>query len=394
MAAHRSLRDVLTTIVDGLAAERGIALARIWLQESEELRLAASQGASILTGQRWDRLEGRASRAEIGLRKVGRVALERAALLLPIEADAAWLTNPQWAVQENIACFAGQPLLFRGDLLGVLAVFSRRMLESDEQRWLRLFADQAAAAIAHARDFAEIDRLSRQLSLENEALRQRLEAQVQGLAAGVRHEMNSPLTAILSSSQSLEKHADKSLDSADQVAQLAASITQAGEQLRQNIRKLTRFAELDRADLQMTSPVEGLRATCDVFERTLPPKVRLVRRLSEVPALKCRVRALNQLYLSLLQNAAEAIGDEGCIEVRAVQDNDEIRITVRDDGCGIADGDLPRLFELGFTTKRPAVGRGLGLAMARHVVKQHNGTLGLEHGAAGTIATVRLPAAD
>jgi transcriptional regulator with GAF, ATPase, and Fis domain len=77
-------------------------------------------------------------------------------------------------VSEKISSFGGQPLVFRDEILGVLAVFNRGPCNRDTFAWLRTFADHAAIAIAHARALNEIERLHEQLLLENTYLRQEI----------------------------------------------------------------------------------------------------------------------------------------------------------------------------------------------------------------------------
>src|SRR5256885_1904953 len=86
----------------------------------------------------------------------------------------ARLTGPDWVRAEGISGFDGQPLVHRGEVLGVLAVFPRGAIGADCMAWLRMIADHAAAAIATARAFAEIEALKKQLELENEYLRDEL----------------------------------------------------------------------------------------------------------------------------------------------------------------------------------------------------------------------------
>ena len=194
VAAARALEPVLAGLVGGLAREPGVALARIWLirpgdrcgdcalraecpGEVDCLHLVASAGRSAVdTGRSWDGVAGRFQRFPLGVRKVGRVGGGEP-LLLPIEPEmASWAVDPDWIRGEGIRAFAGQPLVFRGDVLGVLAVFSREEIDAESFGWLRTFADQAAVAIANARAFEEIERLRRQLELERDYLREEVEA--------------------------------------------------------------------------------------------------------------------------------------------------------------------------------------------------------------------------
>ena len=83
-----------------------------------------------------------------------------------------WLLDREWAEREQIQSFAGQPLCFKGEVLGVVAVFSRRRIERRELGWLRVFADHAAVAIANARAFQEIEDLKNRLERERDYLRE------------------------------------------------------------------------------------------------------------------------------------------------------------------------------------------------------------------------------
>ena len=190
VAAARSVDTVLRQLTDGLTAEPGVALARIWLvrpgdvcadcpmraecpDQTSCLHLVASSGRSqVDPDERWDRLDGRFRRFPIGVRKVGRIAGSGRSEHMRVEADAPWISSPDWAAAEGLHCFAGQPLVFRGEVLGVLAVFSRRKISGEDFAWMRTFADQAAVAIANARAFEEVERLRAQLELERDYLRE------------------------------------------------------------------------------------------------------------------------------------------------------------------------------------------------------------------------------
>lgn len=186
-----SLDAVLRTVVNRLAGEEHIALARIWLvrpgdictsclmatechQRSRCLHLVASAGQSITnTDVHWSRLDGSFRRFPLGVRKVGRVAATGQCLaVLDIQKDAEWIADPVWARKEGIRGFEGQPLVSNGELLGVLAIFTRSPLSQHCLDWLRMIADLVAASIANARAFEEIRSLRTQLELENAYLKE------------------------------------------------------------------------------------------------------------------------------------------------------------------------------------------------------------------------------
>ncbi|MDB6027780.1 MAG: Fis family transcriptional regulator [Verrucomicrobiales bacterium] len=175
----RTVQTVLPMIVSGLVETAHFGLARIWLTEAGPksqgrwLQLAASAGRSQVDGTEWTRLDGEFSRIAFGPRKIGHIAQQAESLRLDERevAHSHWTVHPDWIVREGFKGFAGHPLLFRGDVLGVLAIFSREPVSTQQFQWLRLFADQAAVAIANARAFEEIDQLRQKLEQENEYLK-------------------------------------------------------------------------------------------------------------------------------------------------------------------------------------------------------------------------------
>jgi transcriptional regulator with GAF, ATPase, and Fis domain len=202
VAQERSLEVVLARIAQGLAGQPGAALARVWLMapgdicdrcrmrnecpdQTRCLQLVASAGQPTRSTEDWSRLDGDFGRIPLNVRKVGRIGtLGEGILIKEVANDTAWIARPEWAEREGIRSFAGHPLLFRDEVVGVLAVFTRTPLDEDAFAWLRVFADHAAVAIAHSRAFGEISRLSEQLALENSGLREDARAAAGGIIGG------------------------------------------------------------------------------------------------------------------------------------------------------------------------------------------------------------------
>jgi len=192
IAQARSVAPILEQVVQGVAAASEVALVRLWLLETaaecdfcagqreaptltKELHLAASAGKSRVDGTEYSSLTGRAHRIALGERKIGRIAQSGEPLLIPeVHPEQPWVADPDWLRREGVQSFAGQPLNCRGEVLGVLAVFSRTKFTEEEFQWLRTFADHAAVALWNARAFAELNRLRGQLELENEYLHEEM----------------------------------------------------------------------------------------------------------------------------------------------------------------------------------------------------------------------------
>jgi transcriptional regulator with GAF, ATPase, and Fis domain len=215
MAQEHAVAPLLDMIVRQLARRPHVALARIWLIQEGDcpcsahepacddkarcLHLMASQGHPIADTQAdWSRLDGDFSRFPLGARKVGWIAATgKAVEVNDIEKDSKWIARPGWARREGILGFGGQPLLYRGEVLGVLAIFTRIRLKHEELVWMRMIADHAATAIVNARAFEKIQRLQEQLELECSYLREEVqEARAFGDIVGESDALNSVLQQV------------------------------------------------------------------------------------------------------------------------------------------------------------------------------------------------------
>jgi transcriptional regulator with GAF, ATPase, and Fis domain len=205
LARERALDPLLDLVVHRLAEQTDAALARIWLvregdictscpmrdecpQEVPCLHLVVSAGESRAEPDvDWSRIDGDFRRFPIGKRKVGSVAATTEAVCVEdVRQDSKWIARPDWAEREGVLGFGGQPLVYHGEILGVLGLFTRSRFCAEALGSLRMLADHAAAAIANARAFEENARLREQLELENEYLRDEIsEAQAFGEIVGV-----------------------------------------------------------------------------------------------------------------------------------------------------------------------------------------------------------------
>ena len=187
IAEQRALDTLLATIVKIVSSQPDVALARLWLIESEitcpdcrgsseerALHLRASAGNPRNRDADWSRTNGTFHKIPLntGL-KLSHVASTGEAIRIPkLSKDRHWIRDPEWARREDLAGFAAHPLVFRGETLGVLAVFRRVKLEDECWRWLGTLANAAAVAVANARAFEEAESLRRQLEQERDYLRE------------------------------------------------------------------------------------------------------------------------------------------------------------------------------------------------------------------------------
>lgn len=187
------VEETLQAIAAQMFEHEEVALARIWLIDKGDicdscvmrpscpdqercLHLTASAGRDVEGNHTWANITGRFQRFPIGVRKVGRVAASGEPILLDDLSvkESTWIVDQDWVVAEKIDGYAAHPLRFKNDILGVVAVFSRKNIRQESIEWLRVFAEQASIAIANARAFEEIDKLRSQLKEENEYLREEI----------------------------------------------------------------------------------------------------------------------------------------------------------------------------------------------------------------------------
>ena len=164
------------------------------------------------------------------------------------------------------------------------------------------------------------------------------------------------------------------------------------------VRAMKAFSHPGQGDHVPADVNQALAATVTVARHQVTQVAELTLDLAELPPVRCNVAELNQVFLNLVVNAADAVGDtgrRGHVHVASSLDGDCVVVTVRDDGPGIAEHVRPHVFEPFFTTKAVGRGTGQGLPLARSVVQDgHGGTITLDtEVGAGTTVTVRLPVA-
>ncbi len=191
LAQIRHVDDLLERVVQVLAERPHVALARIWLLrpggncdscdmrtrcESRQvcLHLVASAGFRRTENRPdWSRLDAEYSRIPLGVGKVGRVgATGEAVVVKDFAGDPSWLLRYRWASHQHIRGLDVQPIKFKDEMLGVLAIFTCIPTPDEGPVWLRIFADEIAGAIVNARAFEEIERLRAHLEAENTYLQE------------------------------------------------------------------------------------------------------------------------------------------------------------------------------------------------------------------------------
>jgi signal transduction histidine kinase len=227
------------------------------------------------------------------------------------------------------------------------------------------------------------------------------------LVAGVAHEINTPLASVVSSHdtlhralEKLEGHlgeerlsADRRLATLIRTARDSSRVSKDGaERVAEMVRRLRAFAGLDEAEQTKVDVREGLKDTLSIMAQEIGEGVEIATELHEIPAITCAPALLNQVFVHLFRNAAQAMSGQGRLSVRTEHAGPWVKIEVEDDGPGIPRERLERVFDTGFSTQGGRVAAGLGLAICRRIVHDHQGRIGVHSvEGEGTTVTVQLP---
>jgi PAS domain S-box-containing protein len=210
------------------------------------------------------------------------------------------------------------------------------------------------------------------------------------LAAGVAHEINNPLFAILGLTEFLLKEAEPG----SKALQRLELIQQTGLEIKEIVRALLDFARENAEERHVVPLEEVVQATVDLVRRTNAHKgVELVDVYDASAApVSASPNQLKQIFLNLIANARQAMPNGGTVKVDVRQDGDWVIASVTDDGPGVDPAILERIFEPFFTTKRLTGGTGLGLSVSLGIAEAHGGSLTASSDLGrGATFTLRLP---
>lgn len=280
------------------------------------------------------------------------------------------------------------------------------------QSIIRDISQREADAIALARSEAQLrEALDQQIELNrklaaahSQLLQSEKMASIGQLAAGVAHEINNPVGFVNSNLGTLRTYVEALLtlvetareqlqagDHADAFeAQLIAHdfafiredapalLNESLEGLmrvRKIVQDLKDFSRVGENDWQWANLHAGLDSTLNIVWNEIKYKARVDKQYGTLPEVMCLPSQLNQVFMNLLVNAAQAIDSQGVITLRTgtLPESDDVWVEVEDNGCGIDEALVPRLFDPFFTTKPVGAGTGLGLSLAFSIVRKHEG---------------------
>jgi two-component system NtrC family sensor kinase len=260
---------------------------------------------------------------------------------------------------------------------------------------------------------------------QSQFVQQEKMASIGQLAAGVAHEINNPIGFVTSNLGTLQKymgrvgeflHRQAELfpqaagdDRALRLAQirkqlkiepiledlpaLIAESLDGVERVRKIVQNLKSFSRIDQSDYSLADINQCLDDTLNIIWNELKYKCTVKKEYGDLPQTRCYPQQLNQVFMNLLVNAAQAIESKGEIVITTRASETEITIAIADSGSGIPPENLGRIFEPFFTTKEVGKGTGLGLSITYDIVtKKHGGRIEVtSEPGKGTTFVVTLP---
>ncbi|HXT27601.1 MAG TPA: ATP-binding protein [Candidatus Eisenbacteria bacterium] len=211
------------------------------------------------------------------------------------------------------------------------------------------------------------------------------------LAAGVAHEVNTPLAVISNYIQMLAKQMPEN-DPRHSIIEKIVKQTFRASEIVNNLLNFSRTGAAETSDVDVNRVVEDTLAL--VSHPLMTSQIQVVKNLSEgLPAVRGSANKLQQVFLNLFLNARDAMPSGGILEVRTNTHNGSVEIEVVDTGAGIPREHIHRIFDPFFTTKASGRGTGLGLSVSYGIIKEHAGKVDVRSAPGkGTSFHVELPA--
>ncbi|AYZ64555.1 histidine kinase [Burkholderia multivorans] len=248
-------------------------------------------------------------------------------------------------------------------------------------------------------------------------------ASIGQLAAGVAHEINNPigfvsanlntlktwvrglLDVVAAHEAALPRHDAETrvaLTAAERAAdidyirgEIATLIDESIDgtmRVRRIVQDLRDFSRPGSDEWSVVDIHAGLESTLNVVHNELKYKADVVREYGDVPRVECLPSQLNQVFMNLLVNAAQAIPGRGVITIRTTSDGDYVTIAISDTGKGMPPDVMRRIFDPFFTTKPVGQGTGLGLSVSHGIVERHRGVIDVtSEPGRGSTFSIRLP---
>ncbi len=275
---------------------------------------------------------------------------------------------------------------------------------------------------------AKLEEALQQLrKMQAQLIQQEKLAGIGQLAAGVAHEINNPVAFIISNLESLRQYVARmmkilemqedvlaqgardgqpapaldALEEAKRATKIDYVIADTEELIKETldgafrvkniVQDLRGFVRAEHEN-KLANINDGIESTVNVLANKVRYRAAISKDLGEIPLLMCNLGQLNQAFMNILVNAAQAVEAAGEIRIKTWADKENVFVEIADTGPGISPAVMNRIFEPFFTTKEVGQGAGLGLSVSYDIIKKHDGEIRVTSTAGkGTTVTVVLP---
>jgi signal transduction histidine kinase len=342
--------------------------------------------------------------------------------------------------EAGIGTLVIQPMMYGDVSRGIIVLADKnpqRNFSESELVLTKVVAGQIAVSIEHANLVAELSRKNKDLvgknlnldsknlelkTMQSQLIHQEKMASLGRLVAGIAHELNNPINFVHGNLPYLRQYVDElkkviaatdslPLEHRQPVEELKnklkydflvtdldniiADLNEGSGRIRHIIRDLRSFSRLDEAELKEASVQEGIESTLKILSQYYgKDKIQVRADYGNLPQILCYPGQLNQVWMNLLGNAAQAMSQVSAPEVKIkgeLEDN-YVLVSIQDSGTGIKNADQSKIFDPFFTTKPVGQGTGLGLSICHSIIERHGGQIWFEsEEGKGTTFFVRLP---
>ncbi len=382
-------KEVLARIMQGVYRVLGLESCSLLLmdEESDALIFRASVGDS------------EEARRAIGLKVpveesiAGRALQEeRIILVSDVRQETYFYRGIDDATDFTTRSVLGVPLLTKEGAIGVIeAVNKPDGFSAGDIRLVESVAASATVAIQNARLHEDLRIQLEELKRTQAQLIQAAKlAAIGELTAGVAHELNNPLTAVLGfASLLLKQTADD-----DPAKKDLTTIVSEAARARDIVGRLMGFARQAKPCRQRTDLSLTVRETLDLIRQHLEKQGIVLEEsyAPDLPWLRLDISNMKQVIFNLVTNAYQAMPHGGKLSVSTTRQGEGVAVCIADTGVGIPPEYLDRIFDPFFTTRPVGQGTGLGLSVSLGIVQSHGGSIEVESTAGqGSVFTIWLP---
>ena len=318
---------------------------------------------------------------------------------------------------KSVICY---PMTRNEQNIGVLCIFSYRKNAYNDYHlsMVRSLMTYVGVAIENSSVYEELKATQSQL-VQSEKM-----ASLGQLTAGIAHEINNPINFVSAGIESLksnyqeiksllgeymdlkpgednneklvkiEKH-KKDIEIEillHEIEELYGSIKNGASRTTEIVKNLRNFTRLDENEFKLSNLEEGLDSTLVILNSQLKDRIEVIKEYGHLPLVNCFPGQINQVFINILNNAAQAIEGPGKIWIKTLVENGQAEIIIKDSGMGMSEETKNKIFDPFFTTKDVGIGTGLGLSISYGIIEKHHGTISVESvPGEGTQFTIKIP---